>query len=154
MEAKINASSTTEAAHHHCCAVEGGSDGNQAAVMSGMTGGSPATAEGADPQEAQARDYRRLMRKFYFAAAVAVPVLFTMLMEIYPALGEAVMLWHRLIGVAAAVITLPVLIWSGGQFFAGAWNNFRNHNANMDTLVALGTGAAELGQGEPAPVLA
>ncbi|HYX43173.1 MAG TPA: heavy metal translocating P-type ATPase, partial [Pyrinomonadaceae bacterium] len=23
-----------------------------------------------------------------------------------------------------------------------AWNNFRNHNANMDTLVALGTGAA------------
>jgi Cu+-exporting ATPase len=67
-----------------------------------------------------------------------------MLMEIYPALGEAVMPWHRLIGVAAAVITLPVLIWSGGQFFAGAWNNFRNHNANMDTLVALGTGAAWL----------
>lgn len=143
MEAKINASSTVEATPH-CCAVEAGSEGGQTAVMLGMAGGNPAKTEGANPQEAQEREYRRLMRKFYFAAAVAIPVLFTMLMEIYPALGEAVMPWHRLIGVAAAVITLPVLIWSGGQFFAGAWNNFRNHNANMDTLVALGTGAAWL----------
>jgi Cu+-exporting ATPase len=143
MEAKINASSTVEATPH-CCAVEAGSEGGQTAVMSGMAGGNPAKTEDANPQEAQEREYRRLMRKFYFAAAVAIPVLFTMLMEIYPALGEAVMPWHRLIGVAAAVITLPVLIWSGGQFFAGAWNNFRNHNANMDTLVALGTGAAWL----------
>ena len=32
----------------------------------------------------------------------------------------------------------------GSQFFMGAWNNFRNHHANMDTLVALGTGSAWL----------
>jgi P-type Cu+ transporter len=35
-----------------------------------------------------------------------------------------------------------VLFWSGRQFFESAWNGLRNHNTNMDTLVALGTGAA------------
>src|SRR5918997_379761 len=50
--------------------------------------------------------------------------------------------YHRLIGIVSAVVTLPVLVWSGRQFFESAWNGLRNHNTNMDTLVALGTGAA------------
>lgn len=95
-------------------------------------------------EEAQAREYRTMMRKFWFAAAVGVPVLLTMLIEYLPSLREATMLWHGTIGIASAVLTLPVLAWSGNQFFVGAWNNFRNHNTNMDTLVALGTGAAWL----------
>jgi len=33
---------------------------------------------------------------------------------------------------------------AGGHFFTGAWKAFRHHQANMDTLVALGTGAAWL----------
>jgi Cu+-exporting ATPase len=32
--------------------------------------------------------------------------------------------------------------YSGGRFYRGAWKSFLNHNANMDTLIALGTGAA------------
>ncbi|MEA2173150.1 MAG: P-type Cu+ transporter [Blastocatellia bacterium] len=93
-------------------------------------------------EESQARSYRALMRKFWFAAAVAVPVLLSMLIDLIPSWHEATMQWHQLIGIVSAAITLPVLAWSGGQFFSGAWNNFRNHNTNMDTLVALGTGAA------------
>src|ERR687894_364608 len=50
--------------------------------------------------------------------------------------------YHRLVGIVSALATLPVLAWSGRQFFESAWNGFRNHNTNMDTLVALGTGAA------------
>ncbi|HST52456.1 MAG TPA: heavy metal translocating P-type ATPase [Pyrinomonadaceae bacterium] len=96
----------------------------------------------ASRDEAQAREYRMMMRKFVFAAAVAVPVLLLMLAEYVPSLREPLMRRQQLIGFASAVLTLPVLVWSGGQFFAGAWNNFRNHNANMDTLVALGTGSA------------
>ncbi|HEV7377976.1 MAG TPA: HAD-IC family P-type ATPase, partial [Pyrinomonadaceae bacterium] len=95
-------------------------------------------------EEAQAREYRTMMRKFWFAALVGIPVLFTMLMENLPSLREATMQWHQLIGIASAILTFPVLAWSGNQFFAGAWNNFRNHNTNMDTLVALGTGSAWL----------
>lgn len=95
-------------------------------------------------EEAQERAYRTLMAKFWFAVIVGIPVLFTMFLDIVPALRDALMPWHQAIGIAAAVLTLPVLAWSGGQFFAGAWNNFRNHNANMDTLVGLGTGSAWL----------
>ncbi|MBB5364420.1 heavy metal translocating P-type ATPase [Deinococcus humi] len=103
------------------------------------------SASGLDPQDAaRAQEYRTLMHKFWFAVIVGVPVLVTMFMELSPAFGAALMPYERVIGLAAAVLTLPVLAWSGGQFFSGAWNNFRNHNANMDTLVALGTGAAWL----------
>src|SRR5205085_3948779 len=78
--------------------------------------------------EAQAREYRTMMRKFWFAAIVGVPVLLTMLIEYVPSLREATMHWHRVIGIASAILTLPVLAWSGNQFFVGAWNNFCNHN--------------------------
>jgi Cu+-exporting ATPase len=65
-----------------------------------------------------------------------------MFTDFVPAWRHALMPWHRTIGIAAALLTLPVLVWSGNQFFLSAWNGLRNHNTNMDTLVALGTGAA------------
>lgn len=93
-------------------------------------------------EEAQEQSYRTMMRKFWFAAAVGVPLLFLMFAEFVPAWRHALMPYHQAIGIASALLTLPVLAWSGSQFFQGAWNGFRNHNTNMDTLVALGTGAA------------
>jgi Cu+-exporting ATPase len=42
------------------------------------------------------------------------------------------------------IATLGVMIYSGGHFFTGAWKAFRVHNANMDTLIAMGTGSAWL----------
>lgn len=44
--------------------------------------------------------------------------------------------------IAAGLLTLAAMVYSGGHFFAGAWRQFRHHNANMDTLIALGTGSA------------
>jgi P-type Cu+ transporter len=101
-----------------------------------------APAQGSSAEEAQDESYRTMMRKFRFAAAVGLPLLALMLAEFVPSLAEALMPWHRAIGVVSAVVTFPVLVWSGGHFFVSAWNGFRNHNTNMDTLVALGTGAA------------
>ena len=43
-----------------------------------------------------------------------------------------------------ALLTLPVVVWSGGQFYRGAWSGFRHRTADMNTLIALGTGAAFL----------
>ena len=102
----------------------------------------PADAHERDVEEAQERAYRTMMRKFWFAAAAGVPLMLLMFAEFVPSWREALMPYHQSIGIIAAIITLPVLAWSGSQFFQGAWNGFRNHNTNMDTLVALGTGAA------------
>lgn len=41
-------------------------------------------------------------------------------------------------------LTLVIMAVTGGHFFTGAWKAFKHHNANMDTLIALGTGTAWL----------
>jgi Cu+-exporting ATPase len=94
------------------------------------------------------REYRTLMRKFWFAVAVAVPVMVLS----YPELvtldrwatfeeGSDSLLW---IWRALGLVTLPVLLWSGSQFFAGAWQALRHRSANMHTLIATGISAAWL----------
>ena len=47
---------------------------------------------------------------------------------------------RRVLGLA----TVPVLVWSGGQFYRAAWSGFRHRTADMNTLIAVGTGAAFL----------
>ena len=35
--------------------------------------------------------------------------------------------------------TTPIMLVAGGPYIQSAWASFKKHNANMDTLVALGT---------------
>lgn len=51
---------------------------------------------------------------------------------------------ERLAWLAIGLLTLGVMIFSGKHFYVGAWHSFKNHSANMDTLIALGTGTAWL----------
>ena len=39
-------------------------------------------------------------------------------------------------------LSIPVLFWSGSEFFAIAWKKLKHFSTNMDTLVALSTGVA------------
>jgi Cu+-exporting ATPase len=39
-------------------------------------------------------------------------------------------------------LTLPVVLWSGRHFYTRAWAAFRHRSADMNTLIAVGTGAA------------
>lgn len=69
-------------------------------------------------------------------------------------LGLGLMIWgmgfgtmmvtseNQPIWLTLGVVTLGVMTVTGGHFFSGAWKAFRHHNANMDTLIALGTGTA------------
>jgi Cu+-exporting ATPase len=41
-----------------------------------------------------------------------------------------------------AVVTLPVIAWSGQQFYKGTWSGIRHRTADMNTLIGVGTGAA------------
>ena len=41
-------------------------------------------------------------------------------------------------------LTTPVVFYSGWQFYRGAWAAFRHRLADMNTLIAVGTGAAYL----------
>jgi Cu+-exporting ATPase len=60
---------------------------------------------------------------------------------------RAVMPWlyeinPRGIAYALLVVTLGVMLWAGRHFYTRAWASFRHHSADMNTLIAVGTGAA------------
>ncbi|MBI5106330.1 MAG: copper-translocating P-type ATPase [Solirubrobacterales bacterium] len=96
----------------------------------------------------RAREHRTLMRKFWFAAAVSVPVIAFSYPELFGLdrweafrKGSDTLLW---VWRALGILTIPVLAWSGSQFFTGAWQAVRQRSANMHTLIAIGISSAWL----------
>ena len=49
---------------------------------------------------------------------------------------------QRIVWLIVGLVTLGIMVASGKHFYVGAWQSFKNHSANMDTLIALGTGTA------------
>ena len=91
-------------------------------------------------QVAREKEYKTLIKKFIFAAALAVPVVFFS----YPAVWNLPDQFQRgtetlkLIWIAMSILSLPVMFWSGSQFYKGAWAAFKNRSANMHTLIKIG----------------
>jgi len=119
-----------------------------AAVAAAGYQAAPLDGDGdADPGIAQAetqRRYRQLLRKFWFAAVVSLPVIYFSYPEIFPGVPEKGSTALRSIWAAMGILTIPVLAWSGSQFFTGAWGALKHRSANMYTLVATGISAAWL----------
>jgi P-type Cu+ transporter len=137
----------------------------------GFTVAAPIAAE--DPVErerlARTREVRALTQKLAVAgAATVVAMVGSMLLmaerpmdsfKRFDLLGRLLMpvalrLWEFVsahatidlswVRVGLAALTLPVVVWSGQQFYKGAWSGFRHRTADMNTLIAVGTGAAYL----------
>ncbi len=92
-----------------------------------------------EKEAAEQAHYHRLLRNTVVAGLVGLPLFVGGMSGLLPPLGT---LGGRLFWLMIGLATLAVLIYAGGHFFTGAWKSFRNHNANMDTLIALGTGSA------------
>jgi Cu+-exporting ATPase len=75
-------------------------------------------------------------RRLLVAAILAVPVL--VLGMSHGALAVPYSTWIQL------ALTLPVMFYSGAPIYAAAWIALRHRSANMNSLIALGTGAAFL----------
>ncbi|HEV8145956.1 MAG TPA: heavy metal translocating P-type ATPase [Bryobacteraceae bacterium] len=94
-------------------------------------GGRSAFEEQEERERSQASEARELMIRAVVtlalgAAAMSVPM------------GNATVRYGLLI------TTLGVMIWAGGGIYSGAWRAARHGSADMNALVALGTGAAFL----------
>ncbi len=93
----------------------------------------------AEKEQADWAYYKRLMREMTIALSLGVPLM------IYSVVGGEMTVsttGERLSWLAVGLLTLGVMVFSGKHFFVGAWQSFKNHSANMDTLIALGTGTA------------
>jgi Cu+-exporting ATPase len=99
-------------------------------------GGGDATAEDSEQAYREA-EYRELRRKFWIAAILSAPVLvIAMSHGRIPALDFPGVNWLQF------ALTTPVVLYCGAQFYRGAWAAFRHRAADMNTLIAVGTGAA------------
>ncbi len=96
-------------------------------------------ADEGEKEAAEMAHYRTLLRKAAVAAAIGAPLFVLGMSGMLPGLASND---GRLFWLIVGALTLGVLVYSGGHFFTGAWKSARNHNANMDTLIALGTGTA------------
>ena len=110
------------------------SAGYDAAVMVGL--------EGTGQQEAlEQQRYRSLMKK---AAVAGVFGAFLMLAEHQAWLPDMASVQGRWVWPELALLTFGIMAYSGLHFYRGAIKAFSLGQANMDTLIALGTGAAWL----------
>ncbi len=50
----------------------------------------------------------------------------------------------RVLSWGLLALTVAVMVWAGRHFYIRAWSSFRHHSADMNTLIAVGTGAAFL----------
>ncbi len=103
--------------------------------------------EGAlEERRSEARQARAaaLFRKFRLGAVLSLPVLAIGHHEVFPLLRALPPGTVRLLWGLSGLLTLWITVGVGRQFYLGAWRAARNREANMDTLVAVGTGAALL----------
>ncbi len=88
-------------------------------------------------EAARAEEVASLRRRFLVAAVLALPVLVIAMSH-----GRIPLLDFRGSEWVQLVLTAPVVFYSGWPFYRGAWAAFRHRAADMNTLIAVGTGAA------------
>jgi Cu+-exporting ATPase len=108
--------------------------GYDAAVMEGLE-------DVSEQEELELQRYRNLMKKASAAAMLGVPLMLGDHLGWLPEIDSAAGQWFW---PEVALITFCILFYSGGHFFSGAIKSLRLGQANMDTLIALGTGSAWL----------
>ncbi|RUR31557.1 heavy metal translocating P-type ATPase [Vreelandella andesensis] len=91
-------------------------------------------------REAQeAVTYRQRLRGSMLSLALAIPLMLSMFVYHPHPMGMGRLYW-----LVIGLLTLAILAFPGRHFFTNAWKQFKHHQANMDTLVAMGTGTAWL----------
>jgi P-type Cu+ transporter len=96
----------------------------------------------AERQDRQAEN-RKLRRKVWTAGAISAVLVIGSLPAMIGLSIPFIPMWlHD--PLVQLVFTTPVMLWCGASFFINAWKALKRHTATMDTLVAIGTGAAYL----------
>lgn len=83
-------------------------------------------------EEIHHRKFRRLKQRTVLAAILTLPVVIIGMFFMNMPYANYIM-W---------ALSTPVIVWTGKDFFINAWKQARHRSANMDTLVALGSGIA------------
>jgi len=83
-------------------------------------------------------EYKRKIRNTVIGLGFGIPL---MLIGLVHEMSIA-SLAERVLWGMVGLLTLAVILSAGRHFYLSAWRAFQHHNANMDTLISIGTGAA------------
>lgn len=127
----------------HSALVKGNADSEQLKLAVKDAGFEAAIMEGfEDPVEQEQQEqqrYQQLMQKAKVAGGFGAFLMLIDMLGWMPMMGSAAGKWFWSI---VALITLGVMKYSGEHFYKGAYKSLLLKQANMDTLIALGTGSA------------
>ena len=74
-----------------------------------------------------------LLQRFWITSIFTLPLVLLMIGMMTGSISHPVMHWGTFLA------TTPIMLVAGVPYIRSAWASFKKHNANMDTLVALGT---------------
>src|SRR5215211_2348158 len=97
--------------------------------------------EESSAEDTHDREYRKLRADFLLAASLTALILLGSLPMMLGFELPIPMMWLNLTLLALAT---PVQFWAGWRFYRGAWSALKHGQANMNTLVVMGTSAAYL----------
>ena len=92
--------------------------------------------EEAERERAAVAEFRELRLKALVSLIIGVTMMGLAMLGV--GAGRGSLAW------ASLLATVFVMSWAGRHFYVRAWRAFRHHAADMNTLIALGTGAAFL----------
>ena len=100
------------------------------------------SAESTKTRSHQEEAYLRTKKDLLFAVMLAVPIMVVSMMYMTDWFMAAVPLSMDEINRILLLVATPVLFVAGKRFFMSAWQSARHFSADMNTLVAVGTGSA------------
>ncbi len=89
-------------------------------------------------------EFQDMTRRFWWSAALTLPVFVLAMAHMIPALGAKPWVMGDVSRWLQFVLTIPVVCWAGWPFFQRGWRSLTSMNLNMFTLIAIGVGAAFL----------
>ncbi|MDO8430117.1 MAG: heavy metal translocating P-type ATPase [bacterium] len=107
--------------------------------------GGPASAEAPAGEHDHAKmlkqeEIKKLWNKFFIGAVLSGIIIFLSLPDYFPFIADFLPRSARFF--LLMILATPVEFWVGKQFWISSWASIKRWNVSMDTLVALGTGAA------------
>ncbi|CAN5664671.1 heavy metal translocating P-type ATPase [soil metagenome] len=103
--------------------------------------GAVSEEEQGSAEETGEKEYRKLRSSFLWAAVLTALILLGSIPHMLGVPSPVPMRW---LNFGLLVLATPVQFWTGWRFYTGAWGAIKHGQANMNTLVVVGTSAAYL----------
>jgi Cu+-exporting ATPase len=99
------------------------------------------TVEGEEEFDQEERKMREARTRMWVAWGFTIPIILWMFAEMFFGI-----IWPNefIFNMGMILLAFPVLFWVGWPTYRGAWTAVTHRHANMDTLIALGTGVSLL----------